>query len=117
MKANPYSPFSHGGPRMFNPAKTNHKENCPARIVMPPETTLERLALRFRWAQSGVRLGQTVFGWTTQNFPFSVKTAPALKIPQPHVITVTGKAFYDIGHAPADHSNRRSTLDDESGGA
>jgi len=24
-------------------------------------------------------------------------------------ITVTGKAFYDIGHAPADHSNRRST--------
>jgi hypothetical protein len=25
------------------------------------------------------------------------------------VITVTGKAFYDIGHAPANHSNRRST--------
>jgi hypothetical protein len=23
------------------------------------------------------------------------------------VITVTGKAFYDIAHAPADHSNRR----------
>ena len=22
---------------------------------------------------------------------------------------MTGKAFYDIGHAPADHSNRRST--------
>ncbi|HMH41856.1 MAG TPA: hypothetical protein VK557_00110 [Pyrinomonadaceae bacterium] len=28
---------------------------------------------------------------------------------EPRVITVTGKAFYDIGHAPADHSNRRST--------
>jgi hypothetical protein len=38
-----------------------------------------------------------------------VKTAHALKIREPHVITVTGKAFYDIGHAPADHSNRRST--------
>ena len=38
-----------------------------------------------------------------------VKTAHALKIGEPHVITVTGKAFYDIGHAPADHSNRRST--------
>jgi hypothetical protein len=25
------------------------------------------------------------------------------------VITVTGKAFYDIGHAPAEHSNRRNT--------
>src|SRR4029453_8641179 len=52
---------------------------------------------------------QTVFGWTTQKFPLSVKTAHTLKIPEQHVITVTGKAFYDIGHAPADHSNRRST--------
>jgi hypothetical protein len=50
----------------------------------------------------------TVFGWTTQKFPFSVKTAHTLKLLEPHVITVTGKAFYDIGHAPADHSNRRS---------
>jgi len=33
----------------------------------------------------------------------------ALKFREPHVITVTGKAFYDLGHAPADHSNRRST--------
>src|SRR4030095_6062452 len=52
---------------------------------------------------------QVVFDWTTQKFPFAVKTAHALKIHEPHVITVTGKAFYDIGHAPADHSNRRST--------
>jgi len=52
---------------------------------------------------------QTVFGWTTQKFPFSVKTAHTLKIHEPHVITVTGKAFYDIGHAPADHSNRRNS--------
>jgi hypothetical protein len=49
-----------------------------------------------------------VFGWTTQKFPFSVKTAHTLKIREPRVITVTGKAFYDIGDAPADHSNRRS---------
>jgi hypothetical protein len=32
-----------------------------------------------------------------------------LTLNQTPVITVTGKAFYDIGHAPADHSNRRST--------
>jgi hypothetical protein len=51
---------------------------------------------------------QTVFSWTTQQFPFGVKTAHTLKIRKPHIITVTGKAFYDIGHAPADHSNRRS---------
>ena len=36
---------------------------------------------------------QTVFGWTSQKFPFSVKTAHALKIREPHVITVTSKHF------------------------
>jgi hypothetical protein len=51
---------------------------------------------------------QTVFGLAEQKFPFSVKTAHTLKLLGPHVITVTGKAFYDISHAPADHSNRRS---------
>jgi hypothetical protein len=30
-----------------------------------------------------------------------------LKIGEQHVVTVTGKAFYDIAHAPADHPNRR----------
>jgi hypothetical protein len=41
--------------------------------------------------------------------PFNVKTAHTLKIRELHVITVTGKAFYDIGHAPADDSNRRKS--------
>jgi hypothetical protein len=44
----------------------------------------------------------------------NVKTAHTLKIREPHVITVTGKAFYDTGHAPADHSNRRTTPKDYS---
>jgi len=55
---------------------------------------------------------QMVFGWTTQTFPFNVKTAHTLKIREQHVITVTGKAFYDTAHAPADHSNRRRTPKD-----
>jgi hypothetical protein len=55
---------------------------------------------------------QIVFGWTTQKFPFAVKTAHTLKISEPHIITVTGKAFYDFAHAPADHSNRRRTPKD-----
>jgi len=53
-----------------------------------------------------------VFGWTSQKFPFNVKIAHTLKIREPLVITVTVKAFYDIGHAPADHSNRRTTPKD-----
>src|SRR5438477_13119607 len=79
-----------------------------SRLKMPPETTSERLAPRVRLAQGGVRFGKQ-YSVGPQKFPFSVKTAHALKIREPHVITVTGKAFYDIGHAPADHSNRRST--------
>ena len=55
---------------------------------------------------------QTVFGWSAQKFPFSVKTAHALKINGQHLITVTGKAFYDFAHAPADHSNRRRSPKD-----
>jgi hypothetical protein len=55
---------------------------------------------------------QIVFGWTTQKFPFTVKTVHTFKISEPHVVTVMGKAFYDIAHAPADHSNRRHSPKD-----
>ena len=66
-------------------------------------------------AQRSKEIWQIVFGWTSQKFSFNVKTAHTLKIHEPHVITVTGKAFYDIGHAPADHSNRRTTPKDDAG--
>jgi hypothetical protein len=35
-----------------------------------------------------------------------------LHISNPPIIKVTGKAFWDIGHAPANHSNRRTDLQD-----
>src|SRR6476661_4180168 len=54
---------------------------------------------------------QMVFGWTKQKFPFTVKSVHDLTIAE-HVVTVTGKAFYDIAHAPADHSNRRTSPKD-----
>jgi hypothetical protein len=56
------------------------------------------------WCQ----LRKTVFGWTTQSFPFSFKESQTLEIRESHVITVTGKAFFDVGHASPDHSNRRT---------
>ncbi len=51
---------------------------------------------------------QRVFGWTTRKFPFSFKSSVLLTMRkgERHVITVTGKAFYDVDHAPRDHSNR-----------
>jgi hypothetical protein len=33
-----------------------------------------------------------------------------LKITEPRIIAATGKAFFDINHAPADQSNRRTDL-------
>ena len=54
---------------------------------------------------------QIVFGWTKQKFPFTVKSVHDLTIAE-HVVAVTGKAFYDIAHAPADHSNRRTSPKD-----
>lgn len=53
-------------------------------------------------------LRKTVFGWTTQSFPFSFKGSQTLEIREQHIITVTGKAFFDVDHAPPDRSNRRT---------
>jgi hypothetical protein len=47
------------------------------------------------------------FSWTTQTFPFSFKSSKGLTVSGRHVIAVTGKAFYDVDHAPTDRSNQR----------
>jgi hypothetical protein len=52
-------------------------------------------------------LRQTVFGWTTQSFPFSFKDSQKLEMREPHIITVTGQAFFDVQHASPENSNRR----------
>ena len=53
-------------------------------------------------------LRQTVFGWTTQTFPFSFKDSQKLQMRQQHIITVTGQAFFDVQHASPENSNRRT---------
>jgi hypothetical protein len=45
--------------------------------------------------------------WTTQKFPLSFGSSKALIVTGTHVVTVTGKAFYDVDHAPKDRSNER----------
>jgi hypothetical protein len=49
----------------------------------------------------------TVFSWTRTRFPFHTSSAKKLNVTDPPVITVIGKAFFDISHAPKDQSNRR----------
>jgi hypothetical protein len=53
-------------------------------------------------------LRKLVFGWTLQSFPFSFKGSQTLELREQHVITVTGKALFDVDHASADRSNRRT---------
>jgi len=50
---------------------------------------------------------QTVFSWTHTRFPLHVRSARTLKLNQAPVVTVTGKAFWDVGHASKGQSNRR----------
>jgi hypothetical protein len=59
------------------------------RLKMRRETTSERVSAEIPVGPRWCEIRETVFGWTTQKFPFSVKTAHALKIREPHVITVT----------------------------
>jgi hypothetical protein len=55
-------------------------------------------------------LRKIVFSWTFTEFPFRVRSGRKLKLTAPRTITVIGKAFFDINHAPADQSNRRTDL-------
>ena len=72
-----------------------------------PGVVVVEIPAKPQWCQ----LRQIVFGWTQVQFPFRVRSGRKLKLNQPVTVTVIGKAFFDIGHAPADHSNRRTDLE------
>jgi hypothetical protein len=72
-----------------------------------PGTVVAEIPAKAQWCD----LRNIVFGWTHPQFPFRVRSGRKLKIPQPLIITVVGKAFFDVGHAPADQSNRRTDLE------
>ena len=52
-------------------------------------------------------LRKLAFSWTSQGFPFKVGSSKPLTVTGTHIITVTGKAFYDVDHAPKNRSNQR----------
>jgi len=60
--------------------------------------------------QQWCSMRETVFSWTTTRFPFHASSDRKLKLIEAPIITVTGKAYWDVGHAPKDQSNRRSHL-------
>jgi hypothetical protein len=52
----------------------------------------------------------TVFSWTPTRFPFHTGTAKKLTFGQSPIITVIGKAFWNVGHAPKEQNNRRKYM-------
>jgi hypothetical protein len=55
---------------------------------------------------------RTVFSWTRTRFPLHIRSDRKLTVNGAPIVTVVGKAFWDIGHAPKDQSNRRKRLPD-----
>jgi hypothetical protein len=51
-----------------------------------------------------------IFSWTRTRFPLHIRSTRELTINETPIITVIGKAFWDVGHAPKDQSNRRKRL-------
>jgi hypothetical protein len=72
-----------------------------------PGTVAAEIRAKPQWCE----IRKIVFGWTQVQFPFRVRSGRKLELSQPLVVTVIGKAFFDIGHAPADHANRRTDLE------
>src|SRR5262247_1089176 len=50
--------------------------------------------------------------WTPTRFPFHTGTAKKLTFGKSPIITVIGKALWDVGHAPKDQNNRRKYMPD-----
>ena len=71
-----------------------------------PGIVVAEIPAKPQWCE----LRKIVFGWTQVEFPFRVRSGRKLKMFQPPIIIVIGKAFFDISHAPADHSNLRTDL-------
>jgi hypothetical protein len=53
-----------------------------------------------------------VFSWTSATFPLTLHGSKRLKQLQPHVVTMIGRAFYDMQHAErGKRNNRRSSAE------
>src|SRR6266480_3986623 len=71
-----------------------------------PEIVVCEVPAKPQWCE----IRQTVFSWTQTRFPFHTSSAKKLNVTYPPIITVIGKAYFEVGHAPKDQSNRTKNL-------
>ncbi|MEY2485487.1 MAG: hypothetical protein QOH39_1135 [Verrucomicrobiota bacterium] len=65
------------------------------------------LPLESRWCS----MRTTIFSWTDASFPFETRRGNNFSLIQPHVVTVVGKAFFDVDHAGKDTKDNRRNYD------
>jgi len=68
-----------------------------------PGIVVVEVPAKAQWCE----IRKTVFDWTQTQFPFHTSSARKLNITNPPIITVIGKAFFDVGHSLKNQSNRR----------
>jgi hypothetical protein len=73
-----------------------------------PDVVVCEIPAKPQWCE----IRTTVFSWTPTRFPFHTGSAKKLTFGQSPIITVIGKAYWDVGHAPKDQSNRRKYMPD-----
>jgi hypothetical protein len=84
--------------------------NEAGRVSAASERWHVRIRVHHGAQHHGISLGER-FGWTRTQFPFHTSSAKKLTLNQTPVVTVTGKAYFDVGHSLKDQrSNRRSHL-------
>src|SRR6266704_2984718 len=72
-----------------------------------PGIVVVEVPAKAQWCE----IRNTVFSWTRTRFPFHTSSAKKLTLNQTPVITVTGKAYFDVGYSLKDQKlNRRSHL-------
>ena len=95
---------------MFSKLKRTVTFTLP--FKMRPETNRGIVVVEIPAKPQWCEIRNIVFSWTRTRFPFHTSSAKKLNVDDPPIITVTGKAYFDVGHAPKDPSNRRKYLPD-----
>jgi hypothetical protein len=60
-----------------------------------PGIVVVEVPAKLQWCE----VRETVFSWTRTRFPLHIRSTWKLTLDQAPVVTVIGKAFWDIGHA------------------
>jgi len=81
-------------------------------LKMRPETNRASLLLRYRRNRNGARFATWFLVGRERGSLFTLALPRSWTVTDPPIITVTGKAYFDVGHAPKDQSNRRKYLPD-----